>query len=128
MKSLYTLTAFVLMIGTVAAQSWNNPSKAFIEKALNGIVLPQIEYEDSSGLEVLEFIRYRVWDTHFFDEEAARVAFEFRCSPERLLKEITFKAKNISCGVALNEVCLKLEITWAVQQGKIVFTDSKRKE
>jgi hypothetical protein len=97
---------------------------ALFRDMISSSVLPRIDYTNTSGVEILEFIRSGIWDTNYLDQDTARPAFEYRCSPERLLKKITFKKINISCQGALSEVCMLLKITMGIEQGKIVFNDA----
>src|SRR5690606_7274960 len=113
---------FLFLTGSLSAQNWNNPSAELLQKSVGGILIPNIDFEQTSGVEGLEFIRSRIWETHFFEQESTRPAFEYRCSPDRLMTAVSFKTTNLTVAKSLDEVCEKLGIEWAIDEGKIVFT------
>jgi hypothetical protein len=86
-------------------------------------VIPRIDYKDTYGIEVIEFLRLKVWTASFLDR-TFKPAHEYRCNPERLFTKITFKRNNVELGAALTEVTKQLNITWKVEHGRIVFEDS----
>jgi len=123
---LYLSAALLLVLAnSLLAQDWNNPSAERLQKSVGGILIPSIDFEQTSGVECLEFIRSRIWDTHFFEQDSTRPAFEYRCSPDRLMTALSFKTTNITVAKALDEVSEKLGIFWAIEEGKIVFTNAK---
>lgn len=123
---LYLSAALLLVLASsLLAQNWNNPSAELLQKSVGGVLIPRIDFEKTSGVECLEFIRSRIWDTHFFERESTRPAFEYRCSPDRLMTALSLKTTNVTVAKALDEVCEKLGISWAIGEGKIVFTNAE---
>lgn len=124
MKTVILLILLCAITPIGAADDWNNPAIERLEKIAKTIVIPRIDYERATGVEVLEFIRSRVWSIHPIDGDGTRPAHEYRCSPDRLLKTITLKRQNISYGDALSEACRQLGLSWKIDRGKIIFADA----
>lgn len=93
-----------------------------LQELTKTFVIPRIDYEDTHGIEVIEFLRLKVWTAHFIDR-TFEPAHEYRCNPERLFTKITFQRANVELGAALTEVTKQLKITWKVEDGRIVFED-----
>ena len=124
MKKILSFLLILTICPIRAGDEWNNPPIGSLEKIVKAIVIPRINYDQTTGVEVLEFIRTKIWSIHPPDGDGTRPAHEYRCSPERLLKTITVKRQNISYGDALNEVCGQLALSWRIDRGKIVFADA----
>jgi len=124
MKPYLSAAIFLFLTSSLPAQSWNNPSAELLQKSVGGILIPSIDFEQTSGVECIEFLRSRIWDTHFFEQESTRPAFEYRCSPDRLMTALSLKTTNLTVAKALDEVCEKLGIAWAIGEGKIIFTNA----
>ena len=124
MRIILPFVALFLFAQVCEAEQQNDSAAERLNKITKIIVIPRIEYEQATGVEILEFIRSRVWSINLIDGDAPRPAHEYRCNPDRLLKKITFKRENVSYGDALTEVCLELGITWAIERGTIVISDA----
>ena len=122
------LVTLFLLFAAHGAQEWNNPSVNRLGVIAKNIVIPRIEYVDATGVEILEFVRYKIWSVELLDGETTRLAHEYRCSPDRLLKKITFRRQNLTYADALSGVCKELGLTWSIERGKIVFTDANAQE
>jgi hypothetical protein len=124
MKPYLSAAILLVLASSLLAQDWNNPSAERLQKSVGGILIPSIDFEQTSGVECLEFIRSRIRDTHFFEQESTRPAFEYRCSPDRLMTALSLKTTNVTVVKALDEVSEKLGISGAIGEGKIVFTNA----
>ena len=124
MRIILPFVALFLFAQVGEAEQRNNPAAERLGKLAKSIVIPRIEYEQATGVEILEFIRSKVWSINLIDGDAPRPAHEYRCNPDRLLKTITFKRQNVSYGDALTEVCRELGTTWAIERGTIVISDA----
>lgn len=124
MKPYLSVALLLVLASSLLAQNWNNPPAELLQKSVSGVLIPSIDFEQTSGVECLEFIRSRIWDTHFFEQESTRPAFEYRCSPDRLMTALSLKTTNVTVAKALDEVSEKLGISWAIGEGKIVFTNA----
>ena len=128
MKIPSMLVTLFLLCAAHGAQEWNNPSVNRLGLIAKNIVIPRIEYVDATGVEILEFVRYKIWSVEHPNAETAKPAHEYRCDPDRLLKRITFRRQNLSYGDVLSGVCKELGLTWSIERGKIVFTDANAQE
>jgi hypothetical protein len=123
MKIIQTMVALLLFAQHGAAEQPNIPAATRLDELTKIILIPRINYEKSPGVEILEFIRSKIWSISLIDGDSPRPAHKYQCSPDRLLKQITFKHQNVSYGDALTKVCQELGITWSVERGTIVFSD-----
>lgn len=124
MKPVLAWILFTSTVISACAQTWNDPPRDEIERKVRVLIIPNLEFEAASGLEILEFIRIKLWETESFEGEAVRMSYEFRISPESLSKSISIRETGLTCRDALDLVCGRLGIAWRIEKGRIVFTDS----
>jgi hypothetical protein len=121
MKTMFTA---ICAIGIAVAQTAraDDLTAGELKSLTKKFVIPRIDYKDAYGIEVLEFLRLKIWTT-IFEEKTVEPAHEYRCNPERLFTKIDFKRDNVKLGEALNEITKQLNIDWKIEKGRIVFTD-----
>lgn len=119
-----TLLTAICAIGIAVAQTAraDDLTAGELKSLTETFVIPRIDYKDAYGIEVLEFLRLKIWTT-IFEEKTVEPAHEYRCNPERLFTKIDCKLYNIKLGEALNEITKQLNIDWKIEKGRIVFTD-----
>ncbi len=122
MKNLIAVLFAIGFLVTPTVRGENTATKE-LQELTKTFVIPRIDYKDTYGIEVIEFLRLKVWTASFLDR-TVKPAHEYRCNPERLFTKITYKRGNVELGAALTEVTKQLNITWKVEDGRIVFEDS----
>jgi beta-lactamase regulating signal transducer with metallopeptidase domain len=109
----------------------NEPAREVILKKLNSIIIPRIEFQDTTVEEAIEFLRLRAAELDSLESDPARkgVNFVIRhprpapakgvAAPPLLIREL--KVRNVSLGRAIQYICELANLRYTVDDTAVIL-------
>ena len=109
----------------------NEPAREVILKKLNSIIIPRIEFQDTTVEEAIDFLRLRAAELDSLESDAARKGVNFvirhprpapaegAAAPPLLIREL--KVRNVSLGRAIQYICELTHLRYTVDDTAVIL-------